>query len=593
MTETDESKNNYIHDFGWNNKDYHIHVSNYSKMLNELNDYSKRRLLIMDDAHRIEENFVNYLSYSINLDNYEDDVLNSFDYSIKELPNRNYKVWFDFIDYLGLKSLEIDNIKNYIKENPQNWICSYENNEYRNKLLFQPLDISDFTEEFLFKKGEICIFLSQTILNLEEFVKELGLDISKVKFIHKDFEFCKGKNKIYIRNSFDMKFDSNAKLLIPIIKEILERHENEKGLIHTYSSKYERFILKNINDNRLISYKKFNKGNKLTEFKNSKNSVLASFSLNESVDLKDSDCKFQIIIKQPLYQWDDRSRKKNSIQSEWYDYKKTINLIQMLLTPVGKENYCRHYILDENVLKSFNRDITGKKFIPDCFINSIADMDMENCGLISDNIKKQFGVHYLFDYITYKRDKNKDLRDNSLSQEILNYKSYNGKKSNKYEKEFNYFTEELMKAISELSNQVISDKINKLALVCVPSSTTERDKSASIRESINCIENWYNTGIAESKYKYEKEIINCSNLLTRFSNVHTAHKSDKRPSYTEHMNSIKCEEDDILKEKDVAFIILDDITTRGTIMNACEDILINNGVKQENVYKFALFKTLW
>ena len=43
--------------------------------------------------------------------------------------------------------------------------------------------------------------------------------------------------------------------------------------------------------------------------------------------------------------------------------------------------------------------------------------------------------------------------------------------------------------------------------------------------------------------------------------------------------------------EDVAFIILDDISTRGTIMNACEDILINNGVKKQNIYKFALFKT--
>ena len=455
------------------------------------------------------------------------------------------------------------------------------------------MNISDYTDK-LFKKGDICIFMSQTIINLEEFVKELGLDISKVKFIHKEFEFCNAKNKIHIRNSVDMRFDSNSRLLIPIIKEILERHKNEKGLIHTYSSKYERFILKNIKDKRFISHKKFNKENKIIEFKNSKNSVLLSNSLNEAIDLKDSGCKFQIIIKQPLYQWGDRSKKKDSLQSDWYDYKKTVNLIQILLTPIkSKNDFCSHYILDENILKSFNQDIIGKKFIPECFVNSIVDMDMENCGLISDNIKKQFGVYYLFDYITSKRDKNKDLRFNSLSQEILNYKTYNPEKSDRYEKEFNYFTEELMKVISELSNTVINDNINKLALVCVPSSTTDRDKSASIRESINCIENWYNSEIAKSKFKCEKEIINCSNLLIRFSNVNTAHLSERRPSYIEHINSIKCDENEILNMDDVAFIILDDITTRGTIMNACEDILIKNGVNKKNIYKFALFKTLW
>ena len=229
-------------------------------------------------------------------------------------------------------------------------------------------------------------------------------------------------------------------------------------------------------------------------------------------------------------------------------------------------------------------------------------MDIEGCELISDNIRKQFGVYYLFDY-----DKNTKYRTGSLSKKLLNYKDYSDD-SIDYKDEFDYFNNELMKALSVLSNQVIPNNISKLALVSVPSSTVERDALATMRKSINCIENWYDEGKTETDFCCKKEIINCGNLLTRISDVSTSHlsktqpmfydvttsyKYKSRPSYIEHKNSIECSKSEILERDDVAFIILDDISTRGTVMDACEDILIDNGANKENIYKFALFKTKW
>lgn len=209
---------------------------------------------------------------------------------------------------------------------------------------------------------------------------------------------------------------------------------------------------------------------------------------------------------------------------------------------------------------------------------------MKNYGLVSDNIKKQFGIYYLFDYYKDKKYENK---------KIWRYKDYNKDIPNMYVDEFNYFTNELMKSISELSNKIIDTRFNKLALISVPSSTVERDELSTVKESINTIDKWYDEGKTQSKFNCKKEIINCGNLLKRVSDVPTSHLSEskKRANYVQHINSIECEKNDILEIEDVAFIILDDISTRGTIMNACEDILINNGVKKQNIYKFALFKT--
>lgn len=432
--------------------------------------------------------------------------------------------------------------------------------------------------------------MSSTILNKEIFADELGLDISEVKFIHKDFPFSSDTNQIYLRNCADMKNFKKVKLVIPFIEDILEKHKSEKGIIHTDKPRYTNYIKNQIDNPRLMFHGDYNYSNKLKKFKNSSNSVLVSDSRVEGMAFPKDSCRFQIILKQHLLQKDKRADYKDN-ESNWYSYKKAIYLVQLLQRAArSKDDGCITYILDERISKTIRKDIMDYNFIPDYILDSIADMDIEGRELISDNIRKQFGVYYLFVY-----DKNTKYRPGSLSKKLLNYKNYSDD-SVDYKDDFDYFNNELMKAISVLSNQVIPNNISKLALVSVPSSTVERDAGATMRKSIKCIENWYDECKTETDFGCKKEIINCGNLLTRISDVITSHlvdDSEPRPSYIEHKESIECSKSDILERDDVAFIILDDISTRGTIMDACEDILIDNGANKENIYKFALFKTKW
>ena len=386
------------------------------------------------------------------------------------------------------------------------------------------------------------------------------------------------------------KYFQNVDLVIPFIEYILEKYKNEKGIIHTDKPKYTNYIKNQIDNPRLMFHGDYNYGNKLKKFKNSSNSVLVSDSRVEGMAFPKDSCRFQIILRQHLLQKDKRADYKDN-ESNWYSYKKAIYLVQLLQRAARSEDDgCINYILDERISKTIRKDIMYYNFIPDYILDSIADMDIEGRELISDNIRKQFGVYYLFVY-----DKNTKYRPGSLSKKLLNYKNYSDD-SVDYKDDFDYFNNELMKAISVLSNQVIPNNISKLALVSVPSSTVERDAGATMRKSINCIENWYDGGKTETDFGCKKEIINCGNLLTRISDVITSHlvdDSEPRPSYIEHKESIECSKSEILERDDVAFIILDDISTRGTIMDACEDILIDNGANKENIYKFALFKTKW
>lgn len=190
-------------------------------------------------------------------------------------------------------------------------------------------------------------------------------------------------------------------------------------------------------------------------------------------------------------------------------------------------------------------------------------------------------VYYLHNYIRNDDRRVANLNDRKLSSKILNYK--NGKTP-----EIRLFTRELMKSISYISNYIIGDKFEKLALVSIPPSKV--DKFSPILESINQIEEWYKIGKTRSDFDCSYEIIN-ANILTRYSNVNSAHNEGQRPTYDEHLNSILYDKNFIF-EKNTAFILIDDITTTGTIMDACEDILTENDIDKNSIYKLAISKTV-
>ena len=579
-----------------------FYVSNHSDAFNEFEKLDKRKLLIVDDAHKFDENIVDFFSCAIHLSDFDDELIDSFYCDVRDMENKEVDVWLDFINHLSLDGEKVNRVKYNIKENSDDWLCFHNDYWGYEKIIFKPLNLGNILKKYLLNKAETYIFMSSTILNKEIFAGELGLDISEVKFIHKDFPFSSDTNQIYLRNCADMKNFQNVKLVSPFIEDILEKHKNDNGIIHTDKPRVTNYIKNQIDNPRLMFHRDYDYGNKLKKFKNSLNSVLVSDSRVEDMAFPKDSCRFQIILRQHLLQKDKRADYKDN-ESNWYSYKKAIYLVQLLQRATRSEDdHCINYILDERISKTIRKDIIDYNFIPDYILDSIADMDIEGCELISDNIRKQFGVYYLFDY-----DKNTKYRTGSLSKKLLGYKDYSDD-SIDYKDDFDYFNNELMKAISVLSNQVIPNNISKLALVSVPSSTVERDALATMRKSINCIENWYDEGKTETDFCCKKEIINCGNLLTRISDVNTSHlsktqpmfydvttsyKYKSRPSYIEHKESIECSKSEILERDDVAFVILDDISTRGTIMDACEDILIDHGANKENIYKFALFKTKW
>ena len=80
------------------------------------------------------------------------------------------------------------------------------------------------------------------------------------------------------------------------------------------------------------------------------------------------------------------------------------------------------------------------------------------------------------------------------------------------------------------------------------------------------------------------------NFLSRYYDMPAAHESRVRPEYDEQKDSIVCMYP-ALCDENYSCILLDDVTTTGTMMSVCKNILIENGMPEENIIRVAFAKT--
>ena len=188
------------------------------------------------------------------------------------------------------------------------------------------------------------------------------------------------------------------------------------------------------------------------------------------------------------------------------------------------------------------------------------------------------GIYYLHNYIPVRQFPYYSEEAVAITKKIWDYKNGDADA-------LNVFTNELMWAVAILANRIRS---NKFGLVAVPPSKV--DKMSAVRNSIWNMVNWYINGIVQKSFGCSKVFIDYSNLLTRVSDISTAHEG-VRATYDEQIESIECRRNNLSKYW-TTFIILDDVTTLGTSMDVCRDILLEHGAKEQYIIRMAIARTV-
>ncbi len=383
-------------DDGITNFPYFMAETNYAGNL------KKRGLLVIDECHNVELQLGSFVEVTIS-EYFAASVLKikvpqmTTQYQVYKWVEQIYfpkliaakKHFENQIEKLGLKS----KMKDFLKISQRyemldkhackverfmrvykkdNWVMNETSTDVQNtrKWEFKPIDIGPFSEPNLFNRGSRVLLMSATIMNKDAFCEVLGIPKEQCSFITIPSPFPVENRPIIVSPIAKMgmkDIDKGLPKIAAAVREILNQHKKEKGIIHCHSYKVANYIKKNLKSRRLLIHDSSDRDKVLAKhISDSRPTVLLSPSMSEGVDLKGDSSRFQIICKIPYPYLGDKLVKKRMNKWKWWYPLQTAKVI---VQSVGRsirttDDHAVTYILDAGWNYFF---IKNKEIFPDDF----------------------------------------------------------------------------------------------------------------------------------------------------------------------------------------------------------------------------------
>ena len=262
------------------------------------------------------------------------------------------------------------------KEDNTNWVLENEYNEKTKsyELSLEPIWVHKYLEKYIWSRYDYVILMSGTILHKQLFSEINGINPLLSVYYSIASPFPEENRKIYYMPIDKMSFNKKEetfKKYIPVIKKLMKKYSNVKGVIHSNSFELAKWIQKDIEDDRLMFHESANKELMLKEFMESTEpKVIVSPSINTGVSFDHDLSRFQIIAKIPYPSLASKKNKQRQItKPEWYAYATVGVLMQSCGRSVrSKTDYADTIIIDA----SFGDVIRySNSFFPKWFIDSV------------------------------------------------------------------------------------------------------------------------------------------------------------------------------------------------------------------------------
>ena len=242
----------------------------------------------------------------------------------------------------------------------------------------KPLRGDVFSEELLFSRAEKIIFMSATILDPRTFIRNLGIPKSQCGYMSLPSEFPQENRPIIFTPAGSMSYknyDATLPKLLNKIERILEKHKEEKGIIHCQSFKLMNHIQQGLRRSphyrRLIIHDSATRANAVATHTNSPEpTVLLSPSMTEGLDLRGDLSRFQVVAKMPFASLaDPYVKKRMELDKGWYQWNTALTLVQGLGRSIrSKDDHARSYIIDQD-FQMFLK--TCNDILPEWWLESI------------------------------------------------------------------------------------------------------------------------------------------------------------------------------------------------------------------------------
>jgi Rad3-related DNA helicase len=229
------------------------------------------------------------------------------------------------------------------------------------KFEFKPVDVSKYSN-ILFRSGARLLLMSATIVDKDVYCSSIGLDPKDVAYLRIPSPFPVENHPIHFVPVGSMSkdyIDKTLPVMAEAVRMLLEKHPNEKGVIHTANYKVAKYILENLKTGRLLSHDSNNRDEVLRKhYESDEATVLISPSMMEGVDLADDASRFQILCKIPFpYLGDLVIKKRMDKNKQWYPYTTAKSIIQSFGRSIRNEkDYAVSYILDSDWERFYSRN---------------------------------------------------------------------------------------------------------------------------------------------------------------------------------------------------------------------------------------------
>lgn len=347
-------------------------------------DYIEKPIAIFDEAHKIEDQIIQFIGIDIfnthmrecsldiksySLDDIQsiitllDDLATEYSAQIRNLQeSRSFQINPDYVHLAKLESRyeRMANARVEIESNRDNFVINspyFDQEGGFKSLSIKPLDVSGYVKKFF--DTDIQVFMSATI-DKNSFCENTGLDSSRVAFVDSPKSpFPPDKRRINLLNIRKLSYSSvwdDELAVIAKVDEILTNHKNERGLILTSSEKRCFDIRNNLSEKNRERIRICHSRNEngltqdevIQEHAKDENGVLLSSSLWEGVDLKDDLSRFQIIAKTP---YPNLSEKRTKLKMQkfplWYKSQTLVKLLQGFGRSIRSEDdWAVTYVLD-------------------------------------------------------------------------------------------------------------------------------------------------------------------------------------------------------------------------------------------------------
>lgn len=261
-------------------------------------------------------------------------------------------------------------------------------------MYWKPYSPAPFVRK-LWGSFEHILLSSATFFDIPEYLDDLGLSGKRYEIIDVESTFDPSKAPIIpvLGGKLNKKnFDNSMENVVIEIDRILEKHPNERGLIHCHSYPYQQeILLRSKHSDRFIDHTTQTRQEKLKEFVSLKegNSVLLSVNMGEGIDLKDDSARFQILVKCPYPNRGDKWTKLHADRSpRWYRQQTIIEIMQMCGRIIrSKEDWGTTYFIDEHII-----NLLSQVKLPDWFENRIREGEKVRKEQLSRDIDDLLGI---------------------------------------------------------------------------------------------------------------------------------------------------------------------------------------------------------